>query len=58
MQFANRVKKTENRNRKNRAHVKKQKILHNLDRTPKEILKLGEQKYPGCRGQLPKAKSL
>ena len=33
IQFANRVKKTENRNRKNKKHVEKPKILHNLDRT-------------------------
>ena len=57
-QFANWVKKTENKNRKNRTHVKKQKILHNLDRTPEEILKVRVQKFSGCHGYLSKAKSL
>ena len=36
----------------------KQKILHNLDRTPEEILKIRVQKFLGCRGYLPKTKSL
>ena len=59
IQFATRVKRTpENRNRINRTHIKKQKILHNLDRNPEEILKVGVQKFLECRGYLPKAKSL
>ena len=57
MQFSNWVKKTENRNRKNRRNVKKQ-YLHNLNRTSEEILKVRIQKFLGCRGYLHKAKSL
>ena len=53
IQFAKRVKKAENRNRKNRTHVQRQKILHNFD----EILKMRLETFPGCRGYLPKAKS-
>ena len=58
IQFANRVKKTENRNRKNKKHVGKPKILHDLDRTPEEILKKRVQKFLECHGYLPTAKSL
>ena len=58
IQFANLVKKTENRNRKNRTRKQNQKILHNLDSNPEEILKVRLQKFLGCRGYLPKAKSL
>ena len=56
IQFANRVKKTENR--KNKKHVGKPKILHDLDRTPEEILKKRVQKFLECHGYLPTAKSL
>ena len=56
IQFANRVKKTENVNRKNTR--KKQKILHNLERTPDEILKVRGKNFLGCCGYLPKGKSL
>ena len=38
--------------------VKKQKILHNLGRISEEDLKVRVQKFLGCRGYLPKAKSL
>ena len=31
--------------------------MHSLGRTPEEILKLRVQKFLGCRGYLPKAKS-
>ena len=58
IQFANRVKKAENRNRKSKTHVKKQEIWHNIDRTPEEILKVRGQKFLRCRGYLPEAKSL
>ena len=58
IQFANQVKKTENRNRKNGTHVKKNKILHKLYRTPEEILKVRVHKFLGCHGYLPEAKSL
>ena len=49
IQFAKRIKKT--------THVKKQKIVYNLDKTPQEILKVRVQKLLGHRGYLPKAKS-
>ena len=39
-------------------HVKKNKILHKLYRTPEEILKVSVQMFLGCRGYLPEAKSL
>ena len=59
IQFTNWVKKkTESRNRKNRTHVKNEKIFHNFDGTPAEILKVRVQKFPRCSGYLPKAKSL
>ena len=50
------LKKTENVNRKNTR--KKQKILHNLERTPDEILKVRGKNFLGCCGYLPKGKSL
>ena len=43
---------------KNRTHVKKQKILHNVDRTLEEILKVRVQEFLGCCGYLSKEKSL
>ena len=46
------------KNKKNRTYVKKQKILHNLDRTSEKTLKVRLQKFLGRRGYLPKAKSL
>ena len=58
IQFANRVKKAENRNRKSKTHVKKQEIWHHIDRTPEEILKVRGQNFLRCRGYLPEAKSL
>ena len=58
--FRTGLKKTENRNRKNGIHVKKkQKILHNFDKTHEEIFKMRGQKFLGCRRlYLRKAKSL
>ena len=58
IQFGNRVKKTEMRNRKKQNTHKKNKILHNLDRATEEILKVRLQKFPGCCDYLLKAKSL
>ena len=54
IQFDSWVKKTE----KNRTFVEKQKILHSLDRTPGDIWQVRLQKFLGCRGYSPKAKSL
>ena len=51
---------TENRNRKNNIHVKKQqKTLRNFDKTQEKIFKIKGQKFLRCRGlYLRKAKSL
>ena len=51
IQFGRPVKKTENR--KNRIHVKENRILPNLSRTLEEILKVRVQKFRGYRGSLP-----
>ena len=55
IQFAKRVKKQKQKKQETR---KKNNILHNLDRTPEEILKAKVQKFLGCGGYLRKAKSL
>ena len=43
--------------KKQETRKKTQTIMHSLDRTPEEILKVRVQKFLGCRGYLPKAKS-
>ena len=58
IQFANQVKKKQKTETEKTEHTlkKNQKILHNFDRTPEEILKVRVQKFLGCCGYLPKAK--
>ena len=59
IQFANLVKKSRKQKpKKQDTRKQNQEILHNLDSKPEEILKVRLQKFLGCRGYLPKAKSL
>ena len=55
MQIASKVKKKETE--KKTELLQKNKILHNLDRTPDGTLKVRE-KFLGCCGYLPKGKSI
>ena len=56
--FLTGLKNRKQKQKKQDTPKKKEKILHNLDRTPEEILKVRIQKFLGCRGYLREAKSL